>query len=131
MSQLDYLQEKVRQLTEELDSRGDASQLTIMDYVGEMVFEAGEFGDAVKKRRRMRLGFPRKRNPLNEEIAMEKIKKEAGDLFMCFIRVCDKLGIDPWECIEMKYNILVEEEGASTPISKEELDYYGSQGTLF
>lgn len=127
MGELKYLTAKVKELTEALDARGDASQLSIMDYVGEMVFEAGEFGDAVKKRRRMQLGFPRARNPLNEEVAMEKIKKEAGDLFMCFLRVCEKLGIDPWECIEMKYNILVEEEGASSPIDLDELAHFDTQ----
>lgn len=127
MSELKYLTAKVKELTEALDARGDASQLSIMDYVGEMVFEAGEFGDAVKKRRRMQLGFPRVRNPLNEEVAMEKIKKEAGDLFMCFLRVCEKLGIDPWECIEMKFNILVEEEKASSPIDLDELAHFDTQ----
>ena len=132
MSELKYLTNKVMAMTDALNARGDTSQLTIMDDVAEMVFEAGEMGDAVKKRRRAQMGFRRKRNPPSEEEALLNIKKEAGDLFMCFLRSCYRLGINPWECIEMKYNILVEEEGLNlTPISKKEFRHISGQGTLF
>lgn len=111
---LKYLTDKVMELTRALNARGPAEQLSVSDYALEMLAETGEFGDAIKKYRRMKLGFPRMRNPLSEEAGRQKMEDEAGDAFMSFLRVCHVMDIDPLRALANKYNRLVQEEGVDT-----------------